>query len=150
LAEKLVKPMKSKSDHALARVRNGLTHDEILSIDPSDRESIDWLYRSAIPEGEAALMFAILENAINDYQKYFTVSSLKEKRQYHEAVAWILGKNNSDWLFSFDNICENVGLNPGYLRRRLRAWAEGKGCAPAPEKQDKVFSPKRLRRHSLR
>jgi hypothetical protein len=150
LAEKPLSPMKSKHYHARASARNGLAHDEILSVDPSDRESIDRLYKRAVLEGEQALMFAILENAINDFQKYFTLRNPKEKGQYHEAVAWISGNNNSDWLFSFDNICENVGLNPGYLRRRLCVWAEENGCSSAHEKDDKVFSPKRLRRRSLR
>ena len=141
--------MKSRYHHARASVGNGLAHDEILSIDPSDRESIDWLYKSATPEGEHALMFAILENAINDYQKYFIVRSPKQKRQYQEAVAWISGEN-SDWLFSFDNICENVGLDPDYLRRRLRVWAEKNGWLSGHEKEDKFFPGKRLRRHSPR
>ena len=141
--------MKSKYHHGRANVGNGLAHDEILSIDPSDRESIDRLYKSEIPEGEHALMFAILEDAIKDFQKYFTVRHPKSKRQYHEAVAWILGEN-SDGLFSFDNVCENVGLNPSYLRRRLRAWAENNGDTPAHEKDDKFLPAKHLRRRSLR
>ena len=141
--------MKSKYHHARAPVGNGLAHDETLSIDPSDRESIDGLYKRVIPEGEQALMFAILENAINDFQKYFTVRNPKAKRQYHEAVAWISGEN-SDGLFSFDNICENVGLNPSYLRRRLGAWAEENGWSSAHERDDKFVPAKRIRRRSLR
>lgn len=141
--------MKSKYHHGRANVGNGLAHDEILSIDPSDRESIDRLYKREIPEGEHALMFAILENALNDFQRYFVARSPKEKRQYQGAVGWILGENN-DWLFSFENICENVGLNPGYLRRRLRAWAEDNGRTSTHERDEKFFPAKLLRRRSLR
>lgn len=125
------------------------TRDEIASIDPSDRETMDSFYKRAISEGELALMLAILENAINDFQKYFLARSPKQKRQYQEAVAWISGKN-SDWLFSFENICENVGISPTYLRRRLRAWVECHAHTPAHAK-DVSFSPgKLLRRRSLR
>lgn len=138
--------MKSKYYHARASAGTGFSHDDIISIDPSDRENIDGSYARSVVEGEQALMFAILENAINDFQKYFVVRSPREKRRYAEAVGWILGQN-TDWLFSFENICENVGLNPGYLRRRLRVWAEDNGCT---SKNDKFSPAKRLRRRSLR
>lgn len=125
------------------------TRDEIASIDPSDRETMDSFYKRAIPEGEQALMLAILENAINDFQRYFLVRNPKEKRKYQEAVGWILGEN-SDWLFSFENICENVGLSPTYLRRRLRAWAECNAHPSAHAKDDRFSPGKLLRRRSLR
>ena len=28
--------------------------------------------------------------------------------------------SNDDWIFSFNNICEILGLDPDYIRRRLR------------------------------
>src|SRR5262247_1785232 len=29
---------------------------------------------------------------------------------------------NSDWLFSFANVCETLGFNPDYLRQGLAIW----------------------------
>jgi hypothetical protein len=99
-------------------------------------------------EREQALRAAILENAVKDFQRYFVARKRKEKRQYQEAVDWILGKS-SDWLFSFENVCEEIGLNPSYLRRRLRAWAEGNGDT-AHAKDDKFPQCKLLKRRSFR
>ena len=120
------------------------------SIDPSDREAADSFYsKRAVPEAEQSLMFAILENAINDFQRYFIARNPKEKRRYQEAVDWILG-TNSDWLFSFENICENVGLNPSYLRGRLRAWAKDRGHMSAHSRGGQFSPAKRFKRRSLR
>lgn len=144
--------MKSRNHHAQTSVGTGSPRDEVASVDPSDRETVDSLYNSskwAISEGEQALMLAILENAINDFQKYFLARKPNQKRQYQEAVAWISGKN-SDCLFSFENICANVGISPTYLRRCLRAWAECHAHTPAHAKAVSFPPGKLLRRRSLR
>jgi hypothetical protein len=111
-----------------------LATDQSSSLDPTDHETIDNLYKSAIPEAEQALMFAMLEYAVSDFQRYFVARNAKEKRQCHEALTWMFGKKR-DWVFSFENVCENLGLNPNYLRRRLQAWAEENGHTLAPRRQ---------------
>jgi hypothetical protein len=121
---------------------------EVTMIDPSDRDTIDSVYQGATLEREQGLRAAILENAVKDFQRYFVARKPKEKRQYQEAVDWILG-TNSDWLFSFENVCEDLGLNPNYLRRRLRAWAEGNGDT-AHAKDNKFPQRKLLKRRSFR
>jgi len=42
-----------------------------------------------------------------------------------EAEEWIL-EESTEWLFSFDNICESLGLHPKYIRGGLHQWKEKK------------------------
>src|SRR5215471_10048514 len=82
--------------------------------------------RSKIPsEPEKHLMLAILEDAINCYQDNLLARRGSAGRLFTEAEEWILEKN-SDWLFSFKNICETLGFNPEYVRQGLVRWKEKK------------------------
>ena len=82
--------------------------------------------RSKIPsEPENRLMLAILEDAINCYQDNLLAKRGSAGRLFTEAEEWILEKN-SDWLFSFKNICETLGFNPEYVRQGLLRWKEKK------------------------
>jgi hypothetical protein len=79
--------------------------------------------RKSLLEPEKKLMFAILEDAISCYQKNVTAHSVKGKRFFEETKNWIVAAGN-DWIFSFDNVCEALGLNPQYVRQGLLRWAE--------------------------
>jgi hypothetical protein len=81
-------------------------------------------FRRKIPlEPEIKLMFAILEDAVVCFYKYALARSRKKERLFREAEDWIL-EHDSDWIFSFENICSTLGLDPGYLRRGLTQSAE--------------------------
>ncbi len=71
---------------------------------------------------EKMLMLAVLENGVICFQKNISTQDEKGKRSLSEAEEWVLMEQNSDWLFSFDNICETLGLNPGYIREGLQRW----------------------------
>jgi hypothetical protein len=103
-----------------------LPNDEITALDPADGEVFESLFKKTVREGEKELMLAILEDAINSFQSYIVAGNEKERKQFQEVQEWILGKNQ-DWLFSFDNVCETLGLDPSYLRRGLMAWAKRHG-----------------------
>jgi hypothetical protein len=47
------------------------------------------------------------------------------KKLFQEAEEWILNKD-SDWLYSFENICEVLGLHPDYMRQGLMCWKEAR------------------------
>ena len=74
---------------------------------------------------EKKLMLAVLEDGVTSYQKYIHAQDGKEKNLFREAEEWILNEN-SDWLFSFESICESLGLNPKYIREGLIRWKENK------------------------
>ena len=75
-------------------------------------------------EPEKKLMLAVLEDAVTCFQKYGSVRDGKGKSLFLEAEEWVLMEQNADWLFSFDNICEALGLNPEYVRQGLLRWRQ--------------------------
>ena len=77
---------------------------------------LDTLRRSEHWEPEKALLVAILEDAIHTYRKYRTARDRVGKERYREAEQWIMG-GGDDWIFSFTNVCELLGLSPDYVRR---------------------------------
>ena len=83
------------------------------------------LRRKTLLEPERRLMLAILEDAINCYQDNLLAKHGSAGRLFTEAEEWIL-ETNSDWIFSFKNICETLGFNPEYVRQGLLRWKEKK------------------------
>ena len=67
---------------------------------------------------EKTLMLAVLEDAIECFQKYASSNSPKTRQLYEEAEEWIL-EQDSDWLFSFNQVCVTLGWNPQYIRKGL-------------------------------
>ena len=68
---------------------------------------------------EKALLRAILEDAVHCYRKYQAAENRAGRERFHEAESWIMGSRN-DWIFSFDNVCELLGLDPIYVRQSIR------------------------------
>jgi transposase len=77
------------------------------------------LRRSEHFEPEKALLRAILEDAIHCYRKYQMAQSRSGRERFREAEAWIMRSRNN-WIFSFANVCQLLGLDPMYVRQRLR------------------------------
>jgi hypothetical protein len=67
------------------------------------------------------LMLAILEDAINCLQYYASDSSEKGRILFHDARTWIMDRDDP-WIFSFENICELLELNPDFIRGGLQRW----------------------------
>jgi hypothetical protein len=95
------------------------------SFGPADPVAIEQLFNSGIRGGEERLMLAVLQDAVDCFQEHVLARSLWEKKLFQEAENWILAKN-TDWLFSFENICEALQLSPDYIRRGLQVWKEAK------------------------
>jgi len=85
----------------------------------------DTLRRKTLLEPEKRLLLAVLEDAVACFQKYVHARDARGKTMFREAEEWVLEKN-SDWLFSFESICEILGLNPDYVRQGLMRWKEAK------------------------
>ena len=88
-------------------------------------------------QSELALMRAVLDDAINCYQKQFVTNTQRERRLAKEAEAWFFD-NDERWPFSFENVCRALELEPEYLRRGLKRW-----CQRPPAE------PQRKRRHTV-
>ena len=74
---------------------------------------------------EEKLMLAVLENAIEPFQEYALAEDPKGKAMFVEVEEW-LSEKNSDWFFSFENICETLRFSPEYLLAGLTAWRKAK------------------------
>lgn len=86
-------------------------------------EYLDTFRRKSHFEPEMSLIFAVFEEGVACYQKYATDRSVRGERLFRKAEKWIQEKN-TDWLFSFESICNSLELNPDYLRKGLRQWRE--------------------------
>ena len=73
--------------------------------------------------GERRLMAAILEDAIDCFQKYLWAKDNRSRNLRQEAENWFFSDDDS-WPFSFINVCEALDLEPDFLRRGLTAWKE--------------------------
>jgi len=82
---------------------------------------LDTFRRKLYLEPEKKLMLAILEDAIACYQKYLFARDSKGKALFQEAEEWVEEAGTAN-VFSFDSVCETLGLNPDYLRRGLENW----------------------------
>ena len=100
-----------------------LVTDGWASFDPVDSGILERLSKKDILEGEEKLMLAVLGKAVEYFQKYVLAKDERGKKLFQEAEEWILDKN-SDWLYSFENICEVFGLHPDYMRQGLLCWKE--------------------------
>ena len=98
--------------------------------------------RRVVPiEPEKRLMWAVLEDAIDSYQSYFTTPKPKPPGAVNEAEEWILTRDHR-WFFSFDNICDMLGFDAEYLRAGLLVWKEKQlRCSSEP-----VLRPKQAMR----
>ena len=70
---------------------------------------------------ERALLFAVLSEAIETFQKYAFSHSCKGQALFRDAEAWIWA-DDPHYLVSFKSICQLMGLDPAYFRRGLLEW----------------------------
>ena len=83
----------------------------------------DNMRRRTLLEPEKRLMLAILEDAVNCFQENLSAESGKRKILFDDVEQWIRA-DGSDWVFSFDHICEALGFTPAYVRQGLLRWQE--------------------------
>jgi hypothetical protein len=108
-----------------AYVERCVVTDGWISLDAADIGLIESVYKKSIREGEERLMLAVLESAVEDFQKYLLARNPRGKRLFQEAEEWFLEKESEE-LFSFENICETLQLHPDYIRQGLMVWKEAK------------------------
>ena len=76
-------------------------------------------------EGEKRLILSVLEDAVECFMKCIDSSTSKGQRLFRDADEWI-SLEDKHWVFSFDNVCDMLDINPEYMRRGLRQWKERK------------------------
>jgi hypothetical protein len=136
--------------------QSGLTTDERIGwlFQPPSLLSAEYfeaLRRKTILEPEKRLMLAILEDAVDCFQNNVFAQSVKGRRLFQEAEKWIV-EVDSDWVFSFENVCETLAINPAYVRQGLLQWmispqgTESRLRKPTRKKRETNEAPARKRR----
>lgn len=69
---------------------------------------------------ETALMYAVLEDAFLCFHNQFE-GDQPRIQSAHEAEDWFFS-DNSRWFFSFLSVCDALGLEPQYIRHKLKHW----------------------------
>ncbi len=90
---------------------------------------------------EKMLTLAVLENGLTCFREYISARDVKGKRLFREAEQWIL-EENGNWLFSFDNTCETIGLNSQNIREELlrrRYYRQWGSIGAEPPKKNGQF-----------
>jgi hypothetical protein len=89
-------------------------------------DQLRWKLRPAQLGPEHELLLAVLEDAVNCFQKQHHATDPTLRQLFLDARDWIASTDRS-WLFSFENICDTLDLDPVYVRAGLRAWSEAHG-----------------------
>jgi hypothetical protein len=113
--------MKNRDVTAEDRVQDLFQPDTLL---PS--QYFDRVRRRASFDGERRLMVAILEDAVEVYRKQVCARDRKRRTLFEDAQAWIESSDKT-WIFSFENICDVLNIDAGYLRQGLRRWKKAHG-----------------------
>ena len=91
---------------------------------PLAEEAIYGRASHAARQPEAALMCAILADAVGCFQQQFVFTATRRaKRLGEEAKKWLFS-DDFDWTFSFQSICAALDLCPQYIRQGLTCWHE--------------------------
>ena len=69
-------------------------------------------------KGEERLMLAVLKDAVECIERYRHKHGARSRSTYHDALQWIRGRDHT-WLFSFENVCLGLDLDPSRLRSVL-------------------------------
>jgi hypothetical protein len=79
---------------------------------------VEQLNRRHYDEGAKKLMLAVLQEALNNFVQFLDAKSSHEKDEFKDIEAWFWAEDN-EWLFSFKNIAEHLGINANYFRTGL-------------------------------
>lgn len=68
---------------------------------------------------ELRLIAAVLEDAVATLTTDLRRCSKRQRRDFGEAMRWVVNRDDDDWFFSFVNVCEILTIDPEYLRAGL-------------------------------
>ena len=81
----------------------------------------DTLQRRTPQDPEKKLMLAVLEDAVACFRNGLHARDHRRRELFKDSEAWIR-EENGDWLFSFEHICDILGLDARSIRNELLKW----------------------------
>jgi len=79
----------------------------------------DLTRRRSMLDGETRLVFAVLEDAVRCYVKTVNSARRCDREQYDEVQRWFQAEAGIHSPFSFEYVCDVLGIEPASLRSRL-------------------------------
>ena len=104
--------------------------------------------RDSYLSGEKALMLAVLEDGIRCFQEHLTNPRSNPRLLSKQAEEWIRAVDY-EWPFSFNNVCETLGIDPEALREKLLTW-KAKRLEAAAQNPTAIPAEKKVYRLHLR
>jgi hypothetical protein len=89
---------------------------------------VDLVRRNHVIEGELKLLLAVLEDAIRCYLRNANSKDGERRREFIEVRTWFEGKRpgaRSADIFSFENLCAALSIEPRFLLDRIRILTIG-------------------------
>jgi hypothetical protein len=83
---------------------------------------LTYLDRLSYQRGEECLMLAILKDAIDCIERHCYGRHTGGRSDCEAALAWVRTQDTR-WVFSFENICLTLDLNPSRLRVAIESLA---------------------------
>jgi hypothetical protein len=77
-----------------------------------------------LDDPEHRLRFAVLEDAVHQFQRYVNAVGRRERALYEDVLDWFASENRSE-PFSFESVCDALHIDPDFVRSRLRRWRDG-------------------------
>jgi hypothetical protein len=98
-------------------------HDKILenlNDDPVLRFEYYAIRTQNVLDGERALMFAVLVDALDTFVKTRNAKGHRKRAEFNEVDSWIRSRATNS-PFAFENICDSLSLNPDAIRFSLKS-----------------------------
>ncbi len=83
------------------------------------------------PDGERRLMVAVLDAALQDYLQNAHYATSGQRMRFAEVNQWMNRPAASSGLFSFQWLCDALGIDPNRLRKTLAALSR-RGMSSRP------------------
>jgi hypothetical protein len=82
-------------------------------------------------------MAAVLADAVNCYVRYAAAQRPSQRTLHRQAAVW-LWSGDTEWPYSFENVCAALGLSMAALRQRVAqlGGASARGEAPLGTRRD--------------
>ena len=110
---------------AIEPARNDRTPESLADLFAPDvvlpEQFFEGARRDSYISGEKALMLAVLEDGIRCFQEHLRNPRSNPRLLSQQAEQWIRAVDY-EWPFSFQNVCETLGINPESLRGALLGW----------------------------
>jgi len=72
-------------------------------------------------DAEHELVVAVLQDAVDCFQKHLFARERKARQLFVDAETWIMSTDRR-WPFSFENVCDLLDIDAGGLRTGLLRW----------------------------